>query len=460
MGADAPGTVCALGSLKPVLGNLEPVSGAASVAKVALALSHGVFPGTCVETLNPALELGEEHGLRLLDRPTPAEALRRVAPLRAGVNSFADSGVNVHILLEEPPAKPDGAGPPGSHVFPISARSDAVRDAYLRAWIVRLEADAGLDFAALAYTVQRGRDPMASRLAIVTDSTKGLLEALRAVADGQTPANAWLGIADGRERPFSPSDDPTVNAAAWAAGADVDWPDLWTGHRPQVLHGLPTYPFALKRCWLEFEAPDTSPSAPEAAVIRPVADESVAPPAVPVVSGSDVASDASSDGAARAEALQLLEYSGSDVLTIMRGLRMIVAAFLEIGPDEPINEAANFSEIGLTSMSIVAFIEEVNRRFHVDLPEIAIFDYPNLEELASHISAERAAAGASADPPKAQAIAAPTLTTSGSQVPMVDQGAGPRPASKGRPDLQAILSDLASDMVTVDEVLERLRANP
>lgn len=431
MGEAVDGKSCALGSLKPNLGNLEPVSGAISTAKVALALRNGVFPATVgVETLNPAIDFAAaDHPLYLLDKATPLASLRRDGPVRAGVNSFADSGVNVHLVLEERPPATTDAVLPGPHVFLVSARSEAVRDAYVRAWIERLEAAPELDLAALAYSVQRGRDSMAFRLAIVAESTASLLDALRAVADGRRPPNAWLGASDGAPNVIEGSSDLGRNAAAWTAGGEVDWMALWMEPKPPVLNGLPTYPFTLKRCWLDFGATTASTSQSQGAA------DSRASPLVPVAATAPaqlLASPPFGDA-------ELMEYTGSDILTIMRGLRMIVAAFLEIGPEEPINEDANFSEIGLTSMSIVAFIEEVNRRFHLELPEIAVFDYPNLEELAAHIASVRETRGGqlAAPPPR---VAPPT-----------------QPAA--RLDLQAILIDLAKDSVTVDEALQLIGSN-
>ena len=103
--AGPAGKRCALGSLKGNIGHLEPVNGIASVIKVALSLHHKKFPPTITRRATSTfIDLDSPaHPLYFADREIAFDTIREDAdsPIRAGVSSFADSGVNVHIALEE-----------------------------------------------------------------------------------------------------------------------------------------------------------------------------------------------------------------------------------------------------------------------------------------------------------------------------------------------------------------------
>ncbi|OJF16062.1 beta-ketoacyl [acyl carrier protein] synthase domain-containing protein [Couchioplanes caeruleus] len=114
-----------LGSCKANLGYLETASGAASLMKVALALSHGEIPA------QPGFDLPDPDiawdrlsiGVPRKRMPWP-ESARRVA----GVSSFGFTGTNAHVLMEAatgaPPRSGSSSGPvagrrlwPETHVW-------------------------------------------------------------------------------------------------------------------------------------------------------------------------------------------------------------------------------------------------------------------------------------------------------------------------------------------------------
>ncbi|TMR19282.1 type I polyketide synthase, partial [Nonomuraea zeae] len=82
-----------IGSLKSNLGHLEAAAGAAGVAKVALALFHGVLPGG-LHADRPAEDFAwDAGGLRVLTGPEPWDGRL------AGVSSFGFGGTNAHLIL-------------------------------------------------------------------------------------------------------------------------------------------------------------------------------------------------------------------------------------------------------------------------------------------------------------------------------------------------------------------------
>ncbi|MBV9992179.1 MAG: aminotransferase class III-fold pyridoxal phosphate-dependent enzyme [Alphaproteobacteria bacterium] len=449
---------CALGSVKNNIGNLEPVSGVAGVAKVALAFEYGRMPRTVgVAKINEQIDAGQAGSpLRLLTATASLDELRADprTPVRAGVNSFADSGVNVHILLEEPPhTQQPAASSFEPHIFVLSAKTKSAWLDYVRSWIGYLRDNPDADLARLAYTVQTGREAFPYRLACVARSVAELRLALEAVAGNGTGDGCYIGTgarktgAAAAENGVARGGDPHAVAKRWADGESVDWYALHRGALPLPLHQLPTYPFSLKRYWLdvparEAEAADVLPPTPPTFAAAPVTQPE-RPPAVeiPVAVEKPVeapAPPASAPAPAPAAASMpapvplAAPVDSEQTLAVMKKLRAIVHGFLEIQDNDEINEHANFAEIGLTSMSIVMLIDEVNRQFGTALPEIIAFDYPNIVELSAHI----AALTASAQPP----ALVPALAPAPAQAPAASA-------------IDRILSGLASQNMSVDDAL-------
>lgn len=465
---------CGLGCLKANIGNLEPVSGVASLVKVALALENGALPPTIgVEQVNDLIDIGSAgNPLHIQDRAVALDALR-VGDERicAGVNSFADSGVNVHILVEEPPAAPPSRQS-GEQLFVISARSRAALGDYLQSWLLYLRDNPKADLARLAFSAQTGREAFQYRFACVAGDVADLLDKLEAAERGEARAGCFFGqAAPGKDASRTKTnghapapDDLVALAQAWTEGGAVDWYALHPGALPQVLHQLPTYPFSLKRYWLEVPK-DAVPEAARAALETPSApprEEPVAPPAAPsplpraetvavaparepaapnpVAAFDPVAPPPMAATMPAPAPMQGEVLAGGDALAIMRRLRAIVLGFLEIAPTEEINEYANFAEIGLTSMSIVLLIDEINREFGLELPEIIAFDYPNLVELSAHIAS---LIGSGPLPASVSALPPPM------EIPLALEV----PAAPAKPDLDAVLAQLTSKNMTVEQAL-------
>lgn len=97
--AEAPVVVS---SVKSNIGHLLSAAGAASMAKVVLALEHKTLPPTAgFKTEAPGLNLSDAPALRVLAKaeawPAPADG----GPRLAAVNSFGFGGVNAQIIVEE-----------------------------------------------------------------------------------------------------------------------------------------------------------------------------------------------------------------------------------------------------------------------------------------------------------------------------------------------------------------------
>jgi acyl carrier protein len=177
-------------------------------------------------------------------------------------------------------------------------------------------------------------------------------------------------------RPHPTSDAAQDLVRRWTAGEEIDWRAFYPAGRPTPLSMLPTYPFAKKRCWIDAVATEAVPPAALAPPVAQEPPESLLRPE-PVVAGTPAIPPAPAIEPARPVGLA----------DTMQRIRRIIEAFLELSTDDELDEFASFADMGLTSLAIVEFVDEINRQFDLALPETTAFDYPTLPELAKHVAA-------------------------------------------------------------------------
>ncbi|QFY07532.1 acyltransferase domain-containing protein [Nonomuraea phyllanthi] len=179
----APGSV-AIGSVKTNIGHLNAAAGVIGLMKAILAVRHGRLPASLnYRRPNPRTRRDSPFAVNAALRPWPDGE----GPRRAGVSSFGVGGTNAHVVIEQPPPRPLPAAARHHHVLTLSARTpealDQARTA-LAATLTELapgspsaarEATAarevpsvgeGVELAAVASTLQRGRRAFAYRVAV------------------------------------------------------------------------------------------------------------------------------------------------------------------------------------------------------------------------------------------------------------------------------------------------------
>ncbi|MCD0449837.1 acyltransferase domain-containing protein [Actinocorallia sp. API 0066] len=178
-----------LGSLKSNVGHTQAAAGAAGVIKIVNALRHGVLPRT-LHVDKPTSQVDWSEGaVELLTEATPWPETGR--PRRAAVSAFGVSGTNAHVILEQPPARPEPAqGPDAPDApWPVSARTPGA----LAAQAGRL---AEIDHEARAVDVGaslvRGRAAFTERAVVLAEHR----EALAALARGENSEHVVRGRAD------------------------------------------------------------------------------------------------------------------------------------------------------------------------------------------------------------------------------------------------------------------------
>jgi 3-oxoacyl-(acyl-carrier-protein) synthase/thioesterase domain-containing protein/acyl carrier protein len=419
------GKHCALGSIKGNIGHVEPASGVASAIKVVLSLYHGRFPATITKhKVNAFIDIeSSAHPLYIADRELPLDELRRHGePIRAGINSFSDSGVNVHLVFEEhlQDLGADAAGQGDPQLFLFSARSSESLLRYLDAYIERLGTGIrASDLEDLAYTTQMAMEPMEHRVALIAAGVKALSDALararKLVVEGKSSdGNGQVFVSsvkhDGNGRILDViqsqiGEDRLLDniragqlreiALLWTSGIDIPWDRHWhrivqerrdDGQRPPRLIGVPAYPFAKRRHWLDFQddeqvKPVAAPTVPTPAPIPvpPVPEIEVAMQDVPrylaqwrfVVDANEPIDDEDAT------------LDGEDKIRLF----MAQASAYQLGcPIGDIDEDVDFISLGFNSIDMAGMIQQLIDLLSENIAPSLVFKYRDIRSLARYLA--------------------------------------------------------------------------
>ncbi|MXN82708.1 amino acid adenylation domain-containing protein [Burkholderia sp. 4812] len=178
-----------VGSVKTNIGHTESAAGIAGVIKVVLALNHERLPAH-LHFRRPS-PLVQWDALPIEICAEASAWPRGERPRRAGVSAFGASGTNAHLVLEEAPVPARPATPSKHTVHPLvlSAKTPAALRELAGRYQRRLEAEPGLDIAAVAFSAATGRAHFAHRLALPVTSLEDAIDKLRAF-QAKEPAGA------------------------------------------------------------------------------------------------------------------------------------------------------------------------------------------------------------------------------------------------------------------------------
>lgn len=167
---------CAIGSVKPNIGNVNTAAGAASLIKMVLALEHGIIP--------PSLHFEEPNPLIKFEK-TPfyvntrlEEWSRNGGPRRGSVNAFGLGGTNAHLILEEAP-RTTLAQETREELLVLSARSEAALASASKNLAAHLEGSSNISLSSVAYTLGVGRHAHDHRRAVPCSSITDAVNKLR-----------------------------------------------------------------------------------------------------------------------------------------------------------------------------------------------------------------------------------------------------------------------------------------
>jgi polyketide synthase PksN len=236
---------CGVGSVKANVGHLASAAGIAGVIKVLLSMQHGTLPPTPRDEASGAPASWDACGPRIVERVEAwdpgTDADGRPRARVAGVSGFGFSGTNAHVVLAEAPRRePSYVGSPGpgvyagEHVIMLSARSTAAlrRRAEQLLDVINASHVTASELAALARTLQIGREPMEHRLGFLAATLDEVRDHLERAIRGSPSVDA----------------SSSVPLNAWIAGSDVAL-DAPSPDQSVPLLALPTYPFERERYW-------------------------------------------------------------------------------------------------------------------------------------------------------------------------------------------------------------------
>ncbi|MEW1552111.1 type I polyketide synthase [Streptomyces tsukubensis] len=236
-----------LGSLKGAVGHLEAAAGLVSLVKAAMVLHHGLLPPvTGLGTPAPGLREFAA-SVRPVERETTWAAAR--TPHRACVTAFGIGGSTVCAVLEQPspPAHSMHTVSHGQLLIPLSAATPAALDR-LRHRLHDLLTPVH-DPAAVAWTLQTGREQLPARLLLTATGIGELIDVLARPGGEAEHGGPSAGLTSHQQ----------TLAAAWLAGQNVDWSQLWPHGTPHRIPLAP-YPFEPAAHWLPgCQAPTGSP---------------------------------------------------------------------------------------------------------------------------------------------------------------------------------------------------------
>ena len=261
---------CAVGSAKANIGHTENASGISGVLKVIQQFKHKQIPALpAFEQLNPNIEMAHS-ALYINEKPQEWKSPAGV-PRRAGISAFGFTGGFAHVVLEE--YLPKQAVSPELDVSadrPALIILSAKNKDRLQVQVQRLfdsiqqQNLQDEDLAAMAYTLQVGREVMQCRLVLMVTSIVELSDKLNANLKGNINEECVFFGQSMQQKTLTPKQEVEINEAVengleskhaqalaelWSQGANIDWERLYRAKTPQIL-SLPTYPFAKDRHWI------------------------------------------------------------------------------------------------------------------------------------------------------------------------------------------------------------------
>jgi myxalamid-type polyketide synthase MxaB len=167
-----------IASVKTNIGHLEAAAGIAGAIKVVLQLQHQtIVPNLHFTNPSPYIDW-ENIPLKVPTQLTPwlSSGDKRVA----GVSSFAISGTNAHIILEEAPREDNSEDDLKRplHLLTLSAKTEQALENLVSRYQNYLENHSELPLVDICYTANTGRAHFNHRLAILASEQKELTEKL------------------------------------------------------------------------------------------------------------------------------------------------------------------------------------------------------------------------------------------------------------------------------------------
>jgi amino acid adenylation domain-containing protein len=170
----------ALGSVKSNIGHADAAAGVAGLIKTILALQHGILPPSLhFSEVNPHVDFTTA-SISVVGSAQAWPDHGDGRPRRAGVSAFGIGGTNVHVVLEQAPARVQPVSATAAQlVLPLSARTPESLHSSILALADALQRAPQLPLRDVAFTLQQGRAAFGCRHAVVASTVAEAVAALR-----------------------------------------------------------------------------------------------------------------------------------------------------------------------------------------------------------------------------------------------------------------------------------------
>ena len=438
---------CALGSIKSNIGHTETAAGVAGVIKVLLAMRDEYLPRSLhSQELNPLIELAGSPFYILQEGRTwqRPDIDKKQQPLRAGVSSFGAGGSNAHLVIEEYHNNQQTAHLLHSpEIIVLSAKNLEQLTIYaqkLLNYTAKNMEFISSHFKPFAYTLQIGRNILASKIAFIAEDVAELKHKLALIIKNPHQAahsddNIFISSdSDEQSELANFVDSSDIQrwwetqqwkkvAQAWV-DTKVDWLQLYADQQYQRLP-LPTSPFDKQRYWIKKNqkkinnkilTADNKESAKNITTSTldgiPISDTSIPSihldsdksvihsvkisltplivESVPSISASSKHIENKKNQAKVPVRLKngvKKNSSASLISSIIQQLKESLASALYVTVDE-INVNKLFSELGLDSIIGAEWINNINKVLGTKLSATCLYDYATIQQLAQYIVKE------------------------------------------------------------------------
>jgi acyl transferase domain-containing protein len=372
---------CSIGSVKSNMGHSEGAAGIAQLTKVLMQMKYQTLSPTIIhgKGLNPYIDF-ENSPFYVQQKAEKWECPsidmgdgEKAYPRRAGISSFGAGGVNAHIIVEEYQNPSSSMSVSTQQLIPLSAKNeDSLKNA-AKQLSDYLKSQSTQTFSNIVYTLQTGREAMPYRLAILAHHTEELIQKLddyvqtgaderKGVLSRHAEKSAsWIFEDDDIDREYLQKIIASQNmkklARLWVSVVQFSFQSLYGDDTHYQRIPLPTYCFQKERYWM-FDSLELSilPELPESPKTMPVPKETT---------------EARTDQFSEKEVCKKLQHMLADLMGF-------------IPPKLPdIDEG--FFDMGMESVTAVAFQKEIEETFGISIDDTATFDYPNLSDLADYV---------------------------------------------------------------------------
>jgi|GEM_PF-4730014 len=276
---------CSIGSVKPIVGHTFAASGIVSFIAMLLAMKNKTKLGVHnFENSNESIDF--ENTPFVISKNNQPWTSREERPRIGAISTSGISGTNAFAVIEEY-TEEEKVGPQTSliqerQLYVFSAADEVQLKKVIERMLEYIQINNEISVVDIAYTLQIGREPMASRLAIVAKSREELLSAMRnylnpsgdmgeRVQSGKYFTGQVSGISSGMSgvahRQYNKlvleelikSCNLEMIAVHWTNGGEMIWEYLHERMEKGRIIPLPLYPFKREPYWISFISSEKNP---------------------------------------------------------------------------------------------------------------------------------------------------------------------------------------------------------